>query len=71
MFKHFTNNQIALLLNGLRATHVISMVKEHAFLVQMLEKELKKRGIRLASDIEPALSQSAISQIMNASRGKK
>lgn len=47
MFKQFSTNYLLLLLNGLIATHVIDLAKEHKKLTVLITKELLARGIVL------------------------
>lgn len=51
MFRQFTTNQIALMLHGLRAVVVTDEEENRKDLMEKMEKELSRRGARLA---EPA-----------------
>ncbi len=50
MFRQMKINEVALLLQGLRAIHVADEQAAHAKLTKMLETELASRGVSLKSD---------------------
>jgi hypothetical protein len=47
VFRKLPNNYLLLLLNGLNATYVSTMVVEHKRLTSVLKSELARRGLSL------------------------